>query len=95
MGSKFPTPVPKGMVKTPASGLMSPPPPPRRDQVVEHHHYHHSVNTELLAACRAAADLLLRCDAERMPSNLLPASDDEWEAVVVQLNDAIRSAEGA
>jgi hypothetical protein len=47
---------------------------------------------DLLAACQAAADLLLRCDGEKMPGNLTPASDDDWDRVAEQLTVAIGKA---
>lgn len=46
----------------------------------------------LLSACEAAADLLLRCDAEKMPNDLPAATDEDWDRVVEQLNNAIHTA---
>lgn len=47
---------------------------------------------ELLAACRAAEDLLIRCDAEQVPSPSHPATDDEWDEVLALLKSVIAKA---
>lgn len=52
------------------------------------------INRELLDACKAASDLLLRCDADLRPSDLPYATDADWDQVVEQLRRAIANAEG-
>lgn len=47
---------------------------------------------KLFAACQAAHDLLLRCDAETRPNDLPYATDEEWDAVAEQLAAALHAA---
>lgn len=44
---------------------------------------------ELMSACIAAEDLLVRCDPEMRPRDLPEATEDEWDAVLAQLRAVI------
>ncbi len=48
-------------------------------------------NTKLRAACKAAHDLLIRCDGETRQNDLPPATGDDWDLVVVHLEEALTS----
>ncbi len=50
---------------------------------------------ELLDACIAVDDLLLRSDAETKPNRLVTPTEDEWYTVVARVKIAIAKTQGA